>query len=175
MPGQELHCSGILKTHSFFFESLHCHNKFVSFLIRQFTDLRGNAGGCCFLGGSFQDNTGSFGGVGGSGGVSTSLFAGAIPGNVALLIAFEAVALFPVFFFVCFGDGFLSCSTGVHRIWIPWGELLYWGSSWVLGPLVLLLSSALSLEEGIMGHISCLHWWWSGCGRSIFGSLKTLN
>src|SRR6266436_3552764 len=45
----------------------------------------------------------------------------------------------------------------------------------VLRPLVLLLSSSLLPKEGIAGQISCLSWWWSGSGGSIFGSLEALN
>ena len=105
--------------------------------------------------------------------MSTCFLGWAVPCDVTLLIALEAVAFFSVFFFVCLGNSFSGCCTHVHHIWVPWGKLLYWGSSRVLGPLIL-LPSFTSPEEGVSGHISCC-WRWPGCGGSILGSLKTLD
>ncbi len=175
MPGQELHCSGILKTLFSFLKALHSCDQLISFFFSKFTDLRGDAGGCGFFGEGFRDDAGGLRGVRGFCHMSVCLFAWAVPCNMALFIAFKAAAFFPVLFFVSFGDGFLSGCTGIHCVWIVWGELLYRGLSGVLRPLVLLLPSPSLPEEGIAGRISHLCQWWSSGRGSIFGSLEALN
>ncbi len=105
--------------------------------------------------------------------MNTSFLARTIPSNVALFIAFETAAFFPVFFFVHFGDCFSSGCTGVHSVWVSCRKLLSHGSSWVLRPLILLLSPASSPEEGVAGSILCRRQ--SGCSGSVLGSFKALN
>ena len=173
-PGQELHCSGILKTLFSFFKALHRRNKFVFFLVSEFADLGGDAGGCSFFCEGFGDNASSFRSIRGFCCTGVCLFTWAVSCNVTLFIAFEAAAFFPIFFFICFGDGFSSSCTSVHRVWVPRGELLYQRSSRILGSLVLLLlSPTSSLKEGVMGSILCQGW--SGHSGPIFRSFKALN
>ncbi len=107
--------------------------------------------------------------------MNAGFLARTVPGNVALLVTFEAASFLSVLFFVCFCDGFSSSCTSAHGVWIMWGELLYRRSSGVLGSLILLLlPSSVSPEEGVSGCISCC-WWWPGGGGSIFRSFETLD
>ncbi len=176
MPGQELHCSGILKTLFSFFKALHCCDcdKFVPFLISEFTDLGGDVGSCGFFSEGFGDDAGSFRGIWGFHCLSARLFAWAVPCDVALFVAFKAAAFFSIPFFVCFGNGFPGHHTGVHSIRVVWRELLSQRPSRVLRPLVLLLLSPTLLpEEGVAGSV--LRWGRSGCSGPVFGSFKALN